>query len=526
MPMPALLRLLLLLAACSSNSLPGTAGTLTLHARGRVRGEGEETAWVTVQRTLEWQSRQTAIVVCDMWDRHWCRGASDRVAEMAPRMNRVLQAARAHGVLIVHAPSDTMGFYANTPQRQRALQEAGREAAPDLNRWHPLDRDREPPLPVDDSDGGCDDDPPCAQGRAWSRQTPLLEIAPADLVSDQGAEILELFDQAQIRNVIVMGVHANMCILGRPFAIRAMVARGRNVVLMRDLTDTMYNSRRAPFVSHFAGTDLVVDHVEKYWCPSVTSVDFVGGEPFRFAADVRPKVAIVIGEDEYQTDKTLPRFVAAELAWRGVRPVVVMEDPTDRHSFPGIQAALAGADVLVLSTRRRALPVEAMRAVRAHVAAGRAVVGIRTASHAFAVREPERALLAGRGLADWPEFDPEVLGGSYRGHHGAGPETVLSPAAGAAGDPLLRGVDFAGFRGHGSLYRCAPLAPGTRLLVTGSIPGQPEEPVTWVREVGGAKSRVFYTSLGHPKDFEDARFRRLLLNGILWGCGLPVPPAG
>ena len=57
--------------------------------------------------------------------------------------------------------------------------------------------------------------------------------------------------------------------------------------MVRDMTDTMYNSRMRPKVSHFEGTDLVVQHVEKYWCPSITSADLVGGKPFRFKEDLR-----------------------------------------------------------------------------------------------------------------------------------------------------------------------------------------------------------------------------------------------
>ena len=78
-----------------------------------------------------------------------------------------------------------------------------------------------------------------------------------------------------------------MCVLGRPFAIRQMVKLGKNVALMRDMTDTMYNPERPPGVSHFAGTDLVVEHVEKYWCPSFTSADITGRAPFRFKEDLR-----------------------------------------------------------------------------------------------------------------------------------------------------------------------------------------------------------------------------------------------
>jgi alpha-L-fucosidase len=79
-----------------------------------------------------------------------------------------------------------------------------------------------------------------------------------------------------------------MCVLGRPFSIRQMIYQGQNVVLVRDLTDSMYNSRQKPYVDHFTGNDLVTWHVEKYWCPTITSDQIIGGRPFRFAADTKP----------------------------------------------------------------------------------------------------------------------------------------------------------------------------------------------------------------------------------------------
>jgi uncharacterized protein len=42
----------------------------------------------------------------------------------------------------------------------------------------------------------------------------------------------------------------------------------------------------------------------------------------------------------------------------------------------------------------------------------------------------------------------------------------------------------------------------------------------------GGGARVFYTSLGHPKDFEQESMRRLLINGILWTLGRDVPAGG
>ena len=67
--------------------------------------------------------------------------------------------------------------------------------------------------------------------------------------------------------------------------------QGKNVVLVRDLTDTMYNPNRSPRVDHFTGTDLVIEHIEKYWCPTITSTDVLGGKPFRFKNDTRTRRA-------------------------------------------------------------------------------------------------------------------------------------------------------------------------------------------------------------------------------------------
>lgn len=260
------------------------AEPLTLHTRKRAETEPKSGNWRREEKTIQWEPKKTALIICDMWDQHWCKGATERVAEMAPRMNELVKAARAKGVFIIHAPSDTMKFYEGTPQRK--LAQAAPVATPNvpLQRWCKLDPDKEAPLPIDDSDGGCDDDPQCKNYTAWKHEISTLEIAEGDAITDS-TEAYNLLQQRGIDNVIVLGVHANMCVLGRPFSIRQMVAQGKNVVVVRDMTDTMYNSRRRPYVNHFRGTDLIVEHIERYWCPSITSVDFLGGEPFRFSKD-------------------------------------------------------------------------------------------------------------------------------------------------------------------------------------------------------------------------------------------------
>jgi nicotinamidase-related amidase len=202
-------------------------------------------------------------------------------------MNQLVSNLRDRGVFIIHCPSETMKFYKDTAGRKLAQSTPKAVVKTPPAGWLSLDPKKEPPLPIDDSDGGCDDSPQCRMGSPWTRQIETLEIKEGDAITDN-AEAFRLMQQRGITNVIVMGVHQNMCILGRPFSIRQLVRQGQNVVLVRDMTDSMYNSRRKPFVDHFTGNDLVTWHIEKYWCPTITSNQLLGGQPFRFSGDNKP----------------------------------------------------------------------------------------------------------------------------------------------------------------------------------------------------------------------------------------------
>lgn len=508
---------ILLLLLISATPIRANDSALALHTRSRVESEKNRGDWQAIEKTVEWDPKKTAIVICDMWDQHWCKGATERVAEMAPRMNQVVQEARRRGIFIIHAPSSTMEFYKDTPQRKRAQAAPQAEPKVPLQRWCSLDPSREAPLPIDDSDGGCDDVPQCKQGSPWRRQIATIEIAEEDAITDSD-EAYNLLQQRGIDNVIVMGVHVNMCVLGRPFSIRQMVYQGKNVVLMRDMTDAMYNSRRRPFVSHFRGNDLVIEHIEKYWCPSITSVDFLGGKPFRFKADERRRVALVIGENEYQTWETLPEFAKNELEPRGFECSYVLAPPKGGNDF-GNYGVIRDADLLLISVRRRTPQTAMLDAVRDHITAGKPVVGIRTASHAFDAKAPDEHHAA------WPTFDRDVFGGDYRGHFNnkppAAPPTMIRSLPEAAKHPVMTGIGQAKFEAVSTLYKNPNPASHITPLMTGEVEAQ-THPVAWVNTAHNR--RVFYTSLGHPADFEIPAFRRLLLNGILWALELPVPP--
>ena len=270
------LALFLIFSHCQNNpELMSGESDKTIYLEGTARKQVErEGEWQSASVALKWNAAESAIIICDMWDRHWCDSATARVSAMAPEINAFINKARDKGVTIVHAPSSTIEFYESHPARKRVLATKEVKAPIPLSYWFDPDTTREAALPIDDSDEGCD-----SKGNephsAWSRQIAAIEIDKEDIISDSGQEIYNYFEAHHINNVVLCGVHTNMCVLGRTFGIRGQVKLGRNVVLARDLTDAMYNPEMPPYVSHRAGTDLVVQHIEKYWAPSILSSDLI-----------------------------------------------------------------------------------------------------------------------------------------------------------------------------------------------------------------------------------------------------------
>ncbi|WP_395716966.1 SGNH/GDSL hydrolase family protein [Prosthecobacter sp.] len=311
--------LVLLLTLVVSSLLAETPLSLTLQSRT-----------ATNRPTLvkeQWLPSRTAIIVCDMWDLHHCKNAVIREGEMAPRFNEVLEKARKEGVFIIHAPSSCMKPYEGTPARERAKSAPPAARLPD----HIADWCKQIPseelnvYPLDQTDGGEDDDPQehtkwaaelTAKGlnpkAPWTKQIDTLRIdQERDAISDSGVEIWNLLESKNIDNVILMGVHLNMCVSGRPFGLRQMGKNGKHVVLMRDMTDTMYNPARWPFLSHVQGTARFVEHVERLICPTITSDQFIGGKPFAFsdATAGKKRLQIILLGDS-TTEASIPKKMA------------------------------------------------------------------------------------------------------------------------------------------------------------------------------------------------------------------------
>ncbi|MCI0683631.1 MAG: ThuA domain-containing protein [Gemmataceae bacterium] len=205
------------------------------------------------------------------------------------------------------------------------------------------------------------------------------------------------------------------------------------------------------------------------------------------------RVCLVSGSLEYDSDASLNKFQKhLEKNYHAVCSRAFIKTESD---LPGLEN-LDTCDVMLLFTRRLKITGEQLERVKKHCLAGKPIVGIRTASHAF---------------QNWLDLDKEVLGGNYKGHFGAGPLCAVKIEPKAKSHPILKGVQP--FQSVGSLYKNTGLAKDVDILLTGSATAN-TEPIAWTRQYKGA--RIFYTSLGHQKDFDDPNFVTMIVNALYW----------
>lgn len=227
------------------------------------------------------------------------------------------------------------------------------------------------------------------------------------------------------------------------------------------------------------------------------------GAPSAAPAAKKLKLALVSGSFEYKSDESLAAFQKHLEANYAVECVRIFAKAEKDLALAGVEN-LEKCDAALFFTRRLQIEAASLDAVKAFVKSGKPIVGVRTASH---------------GFQKWLDMDKEVFGGDYKGHFGAGVAEV-KPIEKAKESPILNGVKS--FKTNGSLYKNPNVAADVTVLLQGYM-GKESEPVAWTREKDGR--RVFYTSLGHPDDFKDENFIKLLVNGLSWATKNELKPA-
>ena len=225
-------------------------------------------------------------------------------------------------------------------------------------------------------------------------------------------------------------------------------------------------------------------------------------ETFAARTNQPATILLISGETEYQSASTLPAFRKFLEERHGFNCFYLELDKTNR--IRGLEL-LDKADLLVLFVRRTTLPEEQLGRIKNYLDSGKPLIALRTSSH---------------GFENWKEFDREVLGGNYHNHHPDKIPAIVHAGQDALKHPILKNVPRE-FEAAGSLYKTSPVATNATVLLVGSISNAPPEPVAWTHSYRGGK--IFYTSLGHSKDFENPAFRQLLVNAIHWSLDLAEP---
>jgi hypothetical protein len=252
------------------------------------------------------------------------------------------------------------------------------------------------------------------------------------------------------------------------------------------------------------------------------------------------RVVLISGDEEYRSEESMPMLGKILSERHGfhctvlfaVDPATGVINPTNQTNIPGLEA-LAQAEVMIIATRFRQLPPEQLRWVADYVKAGKPVIGLRTATHAFTGDAETDGL-------KWKDFGLVVLGETWVNHHGKhkveGARAVIEPAH--AEHPILRGVKDV--FGPSDVYGVVHLNPEAQILLRGEVTASldpsslavagpknsPMMPLAWVREYqvpNGKPGQAFCSTIGAAVDLLSEDLRRLIVNAVYDFAGKPVP---
>jgi hypothetical protein len=260
-------------------------------------------------------------------------------------------------------------------------------------------------------------------------------------------------------------------------------------------------------------------------------------------------IVLISGDEEYRSEEGLPQLAKILAQHHGFRCTVLFAiDPGDRtispnrnDNIPGLEA-LDSADLMVIATRFRNLPDEQMKHIVAYLEAGKPVIGMRTATHAFALKSKTYGSYSwDTKQAEWEGgFGRRVLGETWISHHGnhkhESTRGVVAP--GAENLPILRGIHSGDIWGPTDVYGVRlPLPGDSQPLILGQVltgmnptdppvagkKNEPMMPIAWTKSYSvkeGKTGRSFTTTMGASQDLQSEGLRRLLVNACYWAVGM------
>jgi type 1 glutamine amidotransferase len=263
-------------------------------------------------------------------------------------------------------------------------------------------------------------------------------------------------------------------------------------------------------------------------------------------------IVLISGDEEYRSEEALPQLAKILATHHGFKCTVLFAIDKDGtinpniSNIPGLEA-LQTADLMIIFTRFRDLPDEQMKHIVDYVESGKPIIGMRTATHAFNIKEGKTYARYGDGSKDGG-FGRQVLGEKWVNHHGHhGKESTRGILVkGQEMHPILRGIKDGDIWGPTDVYTVnLPLPGDSQPLVLGQVlqgmkatdeplegkKNDPMMPVAWTKTyktTEGKTARVFTTTMGASKDLESEGLRRLLVNATYWAVGLEdkIPEKG
>lgn len=271
-------------------------------------------------------------------------------------------------------------------------------------------------------------------------------------------------------------------------------------------------------------------------------------------------IVLVSGDEEYRSEEALPQLGKILAKRHGFKCTVLFAidpdtgeiDPLNLNNIPGLES-LETADLMIIATRFRDLPDDQMQHIDHYLKSGGAVIGMRTATHAFNNRGETWAHYKNGYRGDksaWTGgFGRLVLGERWISHHGRhGKESTRGMiATSQEKHPILRGIKDGDIWGPTDVYGVRLPLPGDSLpLVMGQVvagmspadapaspresrdgklvdPNDPMMPIAWTKSYqieDGKQGRVFTTTMGSSNDLPNEGLRRLLVNAVYWAVGL------
>jgi len=255
-------------------------------------------------------------------------------------------------------------------------------------------------------------------------------------------------------------------------------------------------------------------------------------------------IVLIAADDEYRSEELIPALAKILAVHHGFKCTVLFAidkatgeiNPSVKDNIPGLEH-LRSADLMVIFARFRQLPDEQMRYIDEYVHSGKPIIGIRTATHAFAYSRNSHSKYKHYDWRskEWPGgFGRQVLGETWVAHYGHHnrESTRGKIAPGMERHPIVRGCED--IWGPSDVYALRKLHGDCKPVVLGVVlagmhpddppnPKKPPVPVAWIKTFtgrSGKPARVFTTTMGHAGDFKSEGFRRLLVNACYWCLGM------